>query len=49
MVTGRAGLVRLLFPLGLQELGDGLPVEGAVGAGGLEELVGVLMIAIGGR
>jgi hypothetical protein len=49
MVTGRAGLGRLLFPLGLQELGDGLPVEGAVGAGGLEELVGVLMIAIGGR
>jgi hypothetical protein len=39
----------LLFPLGLQELGDGLPVEDAVGAGGLEELVGVLMIAIGGR
>ena len=48
MVGGRAGLGALLLPLGLQQLGDGVPVEGAVGAGGLEELVGVAA-DVGGR
>ena len=48
MTGGRAGLGPLLLPLGLQQLGDGVPVEGAVGAGGLEELVGVAA-DVGGR
>jgi len=48
MTGGRAGLGPLPLPLGLQQLGDGLPVEGAVGAGGLEELVGVAA-DVGGR
>ena len=48
LVRGRAGLGALLLPLGLQQLGDGVPVEGAVGAGGLEELVGVAA-DVGGR
>src|SRR5271157_620830 len=45
---GRAGLGPLLVPLGLQQLGDGVPVEVAVGAGGLEELVG-MAADVGGR
>ena len=32
LVRGRAGLGALLLPVGLQQLGDGVPVEGAVGA-----------------
>ena len=48
IVRGQGRLRALLLPVGLQQPGDGVPVEGAVGAGGLEELVGVAA-DVGGR